>query len=329
MAKTNFVNGTIVQPSWLNSQNSHVHDGADDNGHAPLIDVSSHVSGVCSFSNLPNARHYGWKGGLSLTHEDRHITIGVGSASSKNSFGLPGGIVATPLIVFNDTLRKRILTDEGAWSPWSAGANSGSVPSTASGWSQAVGDSVWLHCFVLGKSTDRTAYEFGFDTSIVATNLREIASAWDMYRRVGSIRIFSDSAVYKITPFTNIGRRFMWKTGSVQIFLNYVDATLAISSQLVSTCIPPDVFVLTMNKIILDTNSISGRSAYVLVQDYNTDLYDISIFPTVFSSENRVYGDCFALSDTYKRVLVSATSNGNINQLGAYTYGWIEDVDSM
>jgi hypothetical protein len=54
MAKTNFINGTIVQPAWLNSvfSSGHRHDGVDDDGHCSNIEqneVAKQVLTQCSF----------------------------------------------------------------------------------------------------------------------------------------------------------------------------------------------------------------------------------------------------------------------------------------
>lgn len=46
MAKTNFIDGTIVEPEFLNAIFSHDHDGTDDDGHAPKISLLDHVAEI-------------------------------------------------------------------------------------------------------------------------------------------------------------------------------------------------------------------------------------------------------------------------------------------
>jgi len=52
MAKTNFVNGTIVTPEFLNTiygqsgNGGHIHDGADADGRARKINLDSHTEGT-------------------------------------------------------------------------------------------------------------------------------------------------------------------------------------------------------------------------------------------------------------------------------------------
>jgi hypothetical protein len=44
MAKTNFTDGiTAVVAAWLNKVFDHVHDGVDDDGHAPKVHLSDHI----------------------------------------------------------------------------------------------------------------------------------------------------------------------------------------------------------------------------------------------------------------------------------------------
>lgn len=44
MAKTNFVDGTTaVVAAWLNAVFTHVHDGADEDGSAPKVDLREHI----------------------------------------------------------------------------------------------------------------------------------------------------------------------------------------------------------------------------------------------------------------------------------------------
>lgn len=68
---------------------------------------------------------------------------------------------------------------------WAAGTGNGGMASGL-----AFGANSW-HLFLLGKSTDETAYDFGFDTSLTAANLLADAAVqaagFDVYRRVGSL----------------------------------------------------------------------------------------------------------------------------------------------
>jgi len=55
MSKTQFVNGVIVTPEWLNSHyhtdGGHVHDGGDGDGHAKKINLSTEAAGLLLLSH--------------------------------------------------------------------------------------------------------------------------------------------------------------------------------------------------------------------------------------------------------------------------------------
>ena len=61
MAKTTFVQGTIVQPAWLNSVFAHNHNAQDDDGHCPRINLTdaAEVSGVLPVANQVDHVHNG------------------------------------------------------------------------------------------------------------------------------------------------------------------------------------------------------------------------------------------------------------------------------
>jgi hypothetical protein len=60
MAKTQFVNGSIILPAWINSifgsgaAGGHVHDGADSDGHCPKVNLASaaEVTGALPLANV-------------------------------------------------------------------------------------------------------------------------------------------------------------------------------------------------------------------------------------------------------------------------------------
>jgi hypothetical protein len=80
MAKTNFINGTIVTASFLNSiyntTNGHVHDGGSDDGHVSKIDLASaaHVTGALPLANQVSHVHDGTERGLINLANAAHVT---------------------------------------------------------------------------------------------------------------------------------------------------------------------------------------------------------------------------------------------------------------
>lgn len=59
MAKTNFQNGTIVTPDFLNGVFSHIHDGVNNDGHCSKINLTNaaEVQGILPFENVESHSH--------------------------------------------------------------------------------------------------------------------------------------------------------------------------------------------------------------------------------------------------------------------------------
>ncbi len=336
--KTTIVNGTIVQPDYLNALNNQVPDGQDEDGHFYPVDLAAdadglslpRVSGRARYENLPPSRLFGFKSLGSVSHDAdslaHFITVGQMSLLAQNSYGR-GSISCQNMIEISASLRKQIINSTGdGWQSWTSGADGGAVPSGASGWSQAIGDGVWLHIFALGLSTDYSYYEVGVDTSLVATNLREVASAYDIYRRIGSIYIYQDTT-YKIMPFFNYGNRWKWTdTSLIDPVLSISSATISSTQSLVSAMIPPGVRVLAT----LHTRLIVSGTCQVLfsASDYLEDsgnkdiLYDVMLLEGEISKLNLKT----VLSNTSQQVLLYRESTTTVDSLVVRVCGWEENV---
>jgi hypothetical protein len=331
MALTTFVNGTVVQPSFLNSMyytaGGHVHDGALNDGHAPKISLDTHllgfpsqIQGILPEAHLPNIQLTNFRSGLSLLWEARHITMDTGCATAKNVSVVAGRNVR-PLLKCSG-MRKRVLTDEGGWAPWSAGADGGAIPSAASGFPELAGG-IWLHCFLLGKLSDRDAFDFGFDTTLIPNHLFSVATGWNLFRRIGSILISSSSQILK---FYCTGRRYTVDNSAVSCFLNLSAQQFSLTQGLVTTSIPPGVNVQTLNRVFIE--STTGYCT-ALIDDYNHSSADFPLFYNVSSNGSDSVAEVTALSDTYQRIMVCYMSTDIVGRLRALTYGWIEDPDSI
>jgi hypothetical protein len=62
MPKTQFENGTIVTPEFLNSINNHVHDGEAKDGSAPKITLGAHTQGLLPSTQQGRHSHSGFDG---------------------------------------------------------------------------------------------------------------------------------------------------------------------------------------------------------------------------------------------------------------------------
>jgi len=101
---------------------------------------------------------------------------------------------------------KRVIDATGTgYSVWSTGSATGGVATGVT----AIADGNWLYAFVIGQSADPTQFEFGFDSSMTAANL--LSGSWDVYRRVGSVKIESlGGGKFGIQPFISDGEYFEW-----------------------------------------------------------------------------------------------------------------------
>ncbi|MFA5751130.1 MAG: hypothetical protein WC898_02460 [Candidatus Paceibacterota bacterium] len=336
MAKTTIAFGGIVPSAYLNANASHVHDGVDEDGHNSQISLDAHVDGVAiaqitgriPYCNLPVLRLYGYRSGLKMSYYedggDWGIDIAIGVAESQNSVSI-GGVSSTPLIEVGTTIRKKVI-NSGNWSTWVEGtAGSGGIPIAATEWTQAIDDDIWLHCFLLGKSTDLTAFDFGFDDSIIAVQLREVAASagYDLYRRIGSINILYDST-YQIRAFKNYGKKFLWENNVNGYVRNLSSQTLSSYQGLTSANVPPDVSVEALLRCLVDTRTVAMCMCNVLITDYDQSDDNFTEQSSILSYENIICGEFKVITDIYKQFKLSYISSADIDTLLISNLGWIE-----
>lgn len=112
------------------------------------------------------------------TDTTNDINFTAGSASTYTAGGVRYNTIAAA------EMTKR------ADATWAAGDDAGGLPDSFSGtWPASADD---YHLFLLGKTTDQAAYDYGFDTSLTAANLlgdaAVVAAGFNTYRRVASLR---------------------------------------------------------------------------------------------------------------------------------------------
>lgn len=86
---------------------------------------------------------------------------------------------------------------------WAEGTNLGGFPSGLT-----LAADTWYHMFVI-MSADGSKIDAGFDTNLAAVNLLADATAYSVYRRIGSV--LTDGSA-NINGFVQIGDEFTWKT---------------------------------------------------------------------------------------------------------------------
>ncbi len=160
------------------------------------------------------------KAGLTLSNDtdaDHDIAIAVGECiDSQNAEGIKLASILT----------KQIDVD------WAAGDDDGGFPSGLS-----IAADTWYHVFLI-KDRDTGIVDAGFDTSITPTNLLSDASAYDVYRRIGSVLTDGSS---NILPFIQINDVFRFLTPMLSIYDIAVAGALNYGTKALD--VPPDVNV--------------------------------------------------------------------------------------
>lgn len=111
MTKTNFINGTIVEPEFLNSiyntTGGHKHSNQSSDGHASEVDLESEVTGILPAEKIGAHLHNG-EGNQEQIDLSRDVK-GYSSGKIDMSFiGFSGGNIIVPVI-----WQKQILNDDG------------------------------------------------------------------------------------------------------------------------------------------------------------------------------------------------------------------------
>lgn len=201
MAKTQFVDGTVVPTSYLNSayytNGGHKHDGGSEDGSAAKIVLTGarDVSGLLPrTSQVPlYGYRYGLEMGPSAIGDAQYVSFGAGCCAMAN---------AAEGIHYGGELTKQVVDAAGTgFVDWEAAGDGGVAADLV------ISDGLWLHAFALRNSVTG-AINFGFDTSVTAANL--VSGDWTQYRRVGSIQIVADDTKYVIRPFKQYDKRFLW-----------------------------------------------------------------------------------------------------------------------
>ena len=125
------------------------------------------------------------------------ITFGVGVARSSTN---------TETILASGAITKQIDVN------WVAGTNQGGFPSTLT-----LTDDTWYHTFAI-KDTSTGTVDFGFDSSLTATNLLTDASAYSEYRRVGSV-YYNVATKSGVRQFRQVNDRISYTDGGNDIDL--------------------------------------------------------------------------------------------------------------
>lgn len=213
MAKTNFVHGTTVTSTFLNSiyntSGGHKHDGVDEEGHAGkiLLTNTAEVTGRLPISNIDITPDF-ISGGRCSIYAGNNYSIKVESCCA---------------IAKNDTsksIKSPILIKQIKTGGFAAGDNQCGV---AAGVTFDVDDI--LHVFLIANDT--VGVDVGIDSDEDAANLIAELGIWTLYRRISSVKIKSiDGNNGVIYPFDHFGDRYIYQDGGMEVgpVYTFVDA---------------------------------------------------------------------------------------------------------
>lgn len=223
MAKTIFQRGRVVTSAFLNAIFAHVHDGGDEDGKAPMINLTNaaHVTGVLPLANMsPILSSPGYIDGFNMRYAfsssaDKVVVYSGYAHDSNNNKMLR---LTVDVSGFYKTILNSARTEKAAWA---AGNNGGVWPTTVE---LAEG---WYHVFVLGKTSDGTAAEIGIDSSLTALNLLSSVTGnpgkldFNLFRRVGSVLIDKKGGIgyneWRLVPFRSHMDRFVWYSAILDV----------------------------------------------------------------------------------------------------------------
>ncbi|MGI9489172.1 MAG: hypothetical protein ACR2RF_25455 [Geminicoccaceae bacterium] len=195
--------------------------------------------------------------------------------------------------------------------PWAAGNDAGGFPTGIT-----LTASTWYHTFVLGAGNRRDV-DMGFDSAITASNLLTSASGYDVFRRVGSVKV---GGATTILGFTQIGNRFLWDTPILDISLIN---TLGSTARLDEISTPPDVKADAILNVF--TNDAAVPYAVYISNPGTTDVDVVaSGVPGGNAGGANSFDTTQVIVSTNNNSRIRSRANATIDQYHVNTVGWID-----
>lgn len=206
----------------------------------------------------------------------------------------------------------RVKRIDAAWADSTVVTTIGGFPSSGgSGLTLAI--NTWYHYFAIGKSTDNTAYDFGYDSNIDASVLLNADNAggsdYNLYRRIGSVLTDGSS---NILNFVQIEDMFYWKDPPLDV--NAV--ALASTLQTKTLSVPPDVNVMVHFNYNTSASSLQYFKTPTVVND---EAPSASAGPLGTYSANAATVHAPVMTNTSKQITVRSDGTDNLYLV---TIGW-------
>ena len=268
-------------------------------------DTSAQILTVTNEVSLTNQLVCDYIRGLDTTRDSTSkITMGPGMTNTTDNTSYYHTIA-------NSTIQKDL---SALWAPGSAGGRPKLV---------SLSDYTWYHMFLLGKTTDTTSFDMGFDISINAANLLADATSFDTYKRIGSIMTES-SAVIK--TYKQFGNNFFFSS-PVQLNMETSSSSVTQTVRLgppgaTTPSCPPNVRTrLNLSAFFQTRSGSTGRC----------NLGEVGLTDQVFGVHNggaggdgQTYlGQVFVWSDTSQQIMLTyGVTGGGTNSMFLKVAGW-------
>lgn len=260
---------------------------------------SSIISSTTS-SELPS----GYIDGLNLSNNgtDANNDIDIGTGVCRDS--------ANAYSLTNSSTKVKQLD-----ATWAAGTNQGGL------FSGTKSANTWYHVFAIRKDADGTI-DFGFDTSITATNK---PSGYSNYRRLGSILTNGSS---NIIGFVQTCDEFLWKDPPLDVDVNN-PGTSAVTRTL---SVPPDVIVMVYMNIVATVSSGGGSfSVYISSLNVNDEAASTSAGPlcqiralSPMTGTEEFASHLIVHTNTSKQIRTRQDASAASHNFRIATLGWID-----
>lgn len=195
--------------------------------------------------------------------------------------------------------------------PWAGGNDAGGFPTGIT-----LTASTWYHTFVLGTVNGRSV-DMGFDSAITASNLLTSASGYDVFRRVGSVKV---GGATTILGFTQLENEFIWDTPVLDISLLN---TLGSTARLDEISTPPDV----KTNAILNVFTNDAATPYT-VYISNPGTTDVDVVASGVPGGNaggaNTFNNTQVMVRTNNNSRIRSRANTTIDQYAVNTVGWID-----
>lgn len=293
------ISPTVVTDDWLNSVQEELSNVIE--GAGITLDVDTRTQLYSAILKIGAGRRHlsGLLTANNATDPTNDIDIGAGYC--KDFSGVQ-------MLINAATVTKRIDA------AWAAGTGNGGFPSGGS--LLTLTNSTWYRLFAIGKSTDKTAIDFGWDTSATAANLLHASNAggsgFDLYRQIAWTRRGTATNV----AYFQDGDIFTWDIASQDASA----ITGNTSGTGVTLLAPPSTYADFIASI-----AASGATRYMLL----TEMRQTNSTPSSTLYTLQAASGGFSSGAQFRRLVDSSSqirhrASSTSSTLDIFTRGWLD-----